>query len=375
MEVWDQDSQSFKPMERLGLYKVATNTYACSQRRDLSPMLGPDGLVIDGEEPFSPTPFPPQKIVAEMLSDLSSEANPYQIANPLRILSDPTSQDPPIDWSQNQDDCEIGKTWVVSKQSCQDCPDTSGVQWSRDLLQYQAISRASERIPNTEDLLLLNGAAFPVVVKPKSTPSWLTITQSKKQDLVADSNATSDAEVEDFQAPIYLATGERVVLNYILSSETLDAGTAVGTVSYGVIDGGDFPGCEGKDASFEVRLRVTPQDDLNQLGSIRWVGWALAFVVLFAAVWCGSMVVSRRKDKVVRLMQPLFLVTICVGVSILGLSLVTLSFDDEVVSQKAMDAFCMATPWLLAMGFSVAFSALSAKVCGIDIRRPLLLDQ
>eukprot|EP00523_Entomoneis_sp_CCMP467_P016227 CAMPEP_0168766552 /NCGR_PEP_ID=MMETSP0725-20121227/896_1 /TAXON_ID=265536 /ORGANISM="Amphiprora sp., Strain CCMP467" /LENGTH=136 /DNA_ID=CAMNT_0008815835 /DNA_START=264 /DNA_END=671 /DNA_ORIENTATION=+ len=96
--------------------------------------------------------------------------------------------------------------------------------------------------------------------------------------------------------------------------------------------GSPFPGCVGKDASFDIKLRVIPEDDLNHLGPVRWAGWILAIVVLIASIVCASMVIWRRNHKAVRFLQPVLLVTICVGVAILGTTLITLSFDDEIAS-------------------------------------------
>ena len=66
------------------------------------------------------------------------------------------------------------------------------------------------------------------------------------------------------------------------------------------------------------------------------------------------------------IMQPVFLVSICFGIMILGMSLIPLGFDDEIASERGCDIACMSTPWLVSIGFSVAFSALFSKLWRIN---------
>jgi hypothetical protein len=65
-------------------------------------------------------------------------------------------------------------------------------------------------------------------------------------------------------------------------------------------------------------------------------------------------------------MQPLFLVVVCAGVFIIGLSIIPISIDDGIASERACDMACMSIPWLLSMGFVLEMSALIAKLWRIN---------
>ena len=140
------------------------------------------------------------------------------------------------------------------------------------------------------------------------------------------------------------------------------------TIGFGVLDGGEggYLGCVGKDATFDITMRVYPTNNLNQLGPIRAVGFTLFAVIAFTSISFAAFVFCHRRQKVVRALQPIFLVTICFGVLVMGSTLVPLSIDDEIASQRGCDVKCMSLPWLLSFGFSIAMSALIAKLWRIN---------
>jgi len=50
----------------------------------------------------------------------------------------------------------------------------------------------------------------------------------------------------------------------------------------------------------------------------------------------------------------------------MGASIIPLSFDDEIASDKGCSIACMSIPWLLCTGFSMSFAALSSKLRRIN---------
>lgn len=70
---------------------------------------------------------------------------------------------------------------------------------------------------------------------------------------------------------------------------------------------------------------------------------------------CPSGLVYHRKRKLVMASQPTFLALFCLGVAMLGVTLVF--FLGE-----AMDRKCTLRVWLGGLGFTVAFGALTLKV-------------
>jgi hypothetical protein len=65
-------------------------------------------------------------------------------------------------------------------------------------------------------------------------------------------------------------------------------------------------------------------------------------------------------------MQPLFLLTVCFGVCVVAATVIPLSIDNDIASVRSCDIACMSVPWLLSMGFNIAFAALLAKLLRIN---------
>ena len=115
-----------------------------------------------------------------------------------------------------------------------------------------------------------------------------------------------------------------------------------------------------------MTAQIEPTEDLNQLGSVRYFGWIAAAIVILSCIAMTTWVVLKRNTRIVRTLQPLFLVMISMGVLVMGSSLIPLGYDDGIVSQEAAGKACMAFPWLLSMGFTVAMSALFSKLWRIN---------
>lgn len=138
------------------------------------------------------------------------------------------------------------------------------------------------------------------------------------------------------------------------------------TIGFGVLDGGEYPGCVGQDATFDITLKVYPTEQKNQLGSISAVGFTLFAIIAFTSIAFATFVYCNRQQQVVRALQPIFLGTISFGVLTMGGAIIPLSIDDEKATQRGCDIKCMALPWLLCLGFSIAMSALFAKLLRIN---------
>jgi hypothetical protein len=92
----------------------------------------------------------------------------------------------------------------------------------------------------------------------------------------------------------------------------------------------------------------------------------MAVAVLTAAAFAFG-VYWKRQVRVVKTLQPLFLITLCVGIGVMATSIIPFSIDDGLASQRGCDIACMATPWLLTMGFTIAMSALISKLWRINL--------
>jgi len=206
---------------------------------------------------------------------------------------------------------------------------------------------------------MVNSELFQVTVNPKSVPSWVELT-----GMSHPRNKTST--LTTIPPTIQLEAGEEITIYFTVTPATLGTGTAVSTVLFGVFNGPNYRGCSSPDIKFDIYLRVTPTEDLNQLGGYAALGWTLAALVFVTSIFFCGWVYRNRTERIVKTMQPVFLVAICVGVFVMGLSIIPLSLDDGVVSERGADIACMSVLWLFCIGFTIAQSALFSKLWRIN---------
>jgi hypothetical protein len=107
--------------------------------------------------------------------------------------------------------------------------------------------------------------------------------------------------------------------------------------------------------------------DMNYIGStLRITGLVMSGIIISFSLSFMGWTFSHRNERVVKASQPIFLIFVCIGTLFMGASIIPLSLDDEVISQKGKDMACMAVPWLFVTGFGIAFSALFAKTWRIN---------
>ena len=229
------------------------------------------------------------------------------------------------------------------------CPVNFDVTFSKKLIEFAATDRG-----RVESITLTNNEDFYVAIIPKKLPDWLVLDSAQSM-----SYAGSDT-------PTILEAGESQDFSMSIISSELEEGTVYVTVAFGVLDGGDYHGCIGSDAGFDITMRVLPTTQLNQLGTIRAAGFTLFGIIAITSISFAGFVICHRQQQVVKALQPIFLLCICGGVLVLGSSMIPLSFDDEIASQRGCDISCMSLPWLICVGFSVAISALFAKLWRIN---------
>lgn len=106
--------------------------------------------------------------------------------------------------------------------------------------------------------------------------------------------------------------------------------------------------------------------DLNLIDKpARIVGLTLSAIVMAGSMGFALWTIIRKKSVVVRLTQPFFLSMICIGTFLMGAAIIFMSFQ-EPVSKEFLDIACMTAPWLLSLGFVIAFSALLSKTLRIN---------
>jgi gamma-aminobutyric acid type B receptor len=84
---------------------------------------------------------------------------------------------------------------------------------------------------------------------------------------------------------------------------------------------------------------------------------------LATVVW----VFIHRKHKVLTAAQPYFLYLLCFGAIVEASAILPISFDESYGwSTEQLSSACMATPWLLSLGFIVTYGALFAKLWRVN---------
>jgi hypothetical protein len=351
LEIWDDVRKSYKPVERLQLYRFATGSWMCSGFDPFPNMLR-DELKVEGEKSATIGDTLLQNIVGDYLGSLEE---PYDTSVKGRLLND-TSATELLDFIQTEDSCDSSTYWVEEFLTCFDCPNTDEV-----VVTGGPEAALFEMENGSDDILssraeLVNGEVFPVTVALKSKPEWLSF---QSTDIWKDGEGQK----------ITIAPGDTYEFGYDVSAYNLQLqpGLVSGPISFAVIDGGNYPGCVGSDAIYQVSLKILNEPQLIQPGSIMIVGFTLMSTILCLAIALAVWVYRNKQKRAVSSMQPYFLVALCFGVSVIGLSILPLSIRGlDHVSPGGQNMACMATPWLLSMGFAIVMSALFSKLWRIN---------
>ncbi|CAB9531000.1 Gamma-aminobutyric acid (GABA) B receptor (Partial), partial [Seminavis robusta] len=276
IDIWDEQTQAYQPIERLNYYSFATDSYLCGAYDPYPSLLG-EGLVVQGEVAGMISDDIHQNIVGDYLSSLDT---PYQASRQGRLTNN-TMATEPLNLIQTQEGCPSQTHWVEALQSCSKCPNSTHVAFSDEQLEFAAESGVAQWLAGR--VLLVNRELEAFRVVPKSIPNnWMTLTWAtglKQNNGTAVGGSSPNEDLEEHLQlsvdgePTLLRPGESLALNFAVNAEHLEAGTALGTVSFGVLDGGNFPGCvDNSDATFDILMRVTPSPEFNQLGNMRYVG-------------------------------------------------------------------------------------------------------
>jgi hypothetical protein len=353
VDVWDADKQSYLPLDRSQIYTFSSDSYVCGGY-DPYPDLTVGNITLPGEIPGTIGENLLQNIVADYLGSLE---DPWETHAQGRLVNDTAALEP-LNFNQDSESCPPNYIWDKDTYSCFKCPSLENVDFSDEFLKFEA--DAGESVVDDGRILLVNREPTNVTVLLKSKPKWMEFTSA--------SIGLKELERVDY-SPTSLASGDSLVLNFLLRASSLGQGvdrSALGTVSFSVVDAGRFQGCTGRDATFDVELRVTPPDNYNYLGGFFYVGVAFAAIVFLTSLCFTVFVFINRNRHVIKVMQPVFLLTICLGVTIMASAMIPMGIDDGLVSDRGVDIVCMSIPWLLSTGFTLAFSALFSKLYRIN---------
>jgi hypothetical protein len=341
VEILNRDTNQYEPIERLKYYKFATDSWMCNGF-DPFPSLVGDELVVQGEEPGVTTPLLLQTIVGDYLGSLNGS---YDTSLQGRLVNDTSAMDA-LDWIQTEETCPGGTYWDERYLTCFDCPKITGVAFDQESFNFEDISGSPTE--HRAQAVLFNDGEGPLSVSLRSKPRWVEF---------------SSIQVDE---PIIVEAGQRLSVDFAASALFLEDGTAQGAVSFGVLDSGNFPGCPGNDVTFEVFMDVDKPPELFKPDEILIVGFSLMAFLMITSVVFGAIVQYYREHRIVKAMQPEFLIALLCGIFLLASSIAPMSIEDEIGDPDGRNMACMATPWLLSMGFTVVMSALYAKLWRIN---------
>jgi 7 transmembrane sweet-taste receptor of 3 GCPR len=136
-----------------------------------------------------------------------------------------------------------------------------------------------------------------------------------------------------------------------------------------VLDGEGWKGVSGNAFEFADGTTIAPASippvafNDNYIGApSKVIAYCLMAGVMISSAGAVVWTYYYRRDHVVDSAQPLFLVMAALGAFIMVLSIVPLSLEETVTTNKqTLDTACMLTPWLYFTGAGIAASGLLAK--------------
>lgn len=275
LEVWNNETQQFDDVERGRLYTFVTDSFVCGGYDPYPSLLGVETLMLDGEIPSSIIDGPlSQTVVGEYLTSLGTTV--YNATMQGRLVNR-TDIATPLDFIQSEDSCRPGEYWAAKRLSCEPCPkQESAVAFLSQDLQFQgsASDAEQESLDNGRGYIrFVNTAATEVAISFKAGPPWVTIVSLAPYDPGANDlpiaarnpnsavgvHVTKDA-IAFGDEPIVVPPGKTFTINVNADLANMQPGRSQGTVSFAVLDGGNFPRCVGRDATFEIVVTKNPEN-------------------------------------------------------------------------------------------------------------------
>ena len=99
---------------------------------------------------------------------------------------------------------------------------------------------------------------------------------------------------------------------------------------------------------------------------IRIFALTLTGMAVVGTIYCIVWFHQHKKERIVQSHQPEFLLVICFGILLWEISVIPLSIDDSIVSERGCSIACVATQWLYNIGFTISFAGLYSKLWRIN---------
>ena len=214
------------------------------------------------------------------------------------------------------------------------------------------------------EALLFNEGNLDIVVTVESVPDWI---EMKHSSVPSSPSSSTPHHHQQQQQRMVVGKGENLTLPFAVLTGQLPAGTSTSGVITLRIEDDDYPDCVyNQDMSFTVTVHLQVEENLNQIGTFRILGFVASGIIIATSIGFVLWVRRNNDNVVVGASQPLFLYILCVGTLVMGTSMIPLSIDDSIATDRACSIACMAFPWLFTTGFSITFTALFSKIWRVN---------
>jgi hypothetical protein len=176
---------------------------------------------------------------------------------------------------QHPADCIQRTTyWAQDVLACLRCPSFTNVSFLPKTAELAG--RSGSRVPSLGQVELINTEAYPIALTPMKTivPPWISYNMSFNETKTADIPGTYTM----------IGPGESMTIGIVVNPSSLEEGTALSSVTFGVFVGGNQTGCAGADIGFDVYMRVERPPTLNHLGNIAYIGLVLFCIIALTAI-------------------------------------------------------------------------------------------
>jgi hypothetical protein len=218
IDVWDQEKKEYLPLERLKLYKFATDNWMCDHFDPYPSLL--KGFTIEGEvDGVVDTSRPIQDIVGSYLSDLSDLGITYDTSTRGSHINNTEALEQ-MQIIQSAESCSNLYFWNQDTLTCLPCPGGEHVKFAEDLMSFVVTPNLDQDLEGRN--ILMNRELINVTLAPKQVPAWVVL---KPTNGSTDFMSRSES--------IILQPGDSFPIEFDINSSALGEGTARSPVSFG----------------------------------------------------------------------------------------------------------------------------------------------
>jgi len=137
IDIHDRHANIYRPLDRLQIYKFATDSYLCDAYTPFPSLLGSNALVVEGEQPGKIKGFLFQELLADYLANTTTAEMPYRtwLQTQARLVN-LTSTIEVMNFIETEDGCVPGMFWKADIETCLSCPADVDVTFSKQDIEF-----------------------------------------------------------------------------------------------------------------------------------------------------------------------------------------------------------------------------------------------